>query len=155
MWLRGWLNYVQATTEELPFAFTISSLSSMSSPGKIDNSDILSKDFMNLLEDDEHPYNSFCIKPGLAEGSDYVLVPEKAFLMLADVYGVVQEIIRYAIEQNDTIYQIEVFLKVINIAYLENNNLVIKKLSTSRKNTIGYIKKLVLRKLNLHIQIRA
>ena len=79
MWLRGWLNYVQATTEELPFAFTISSLSSMSSPGKIDNSDILSKDFMNLLEDDEHPYNSFCLKPGLAEGSDYVLVPEKAF----------------------------------------------------------------------------
>ena len=108
-----------------------------------------------MLEDDIHPYYNYLLKPGLAEGVDYILIPDKAFKILEQNYGVVQDIIRYTIEQNDTIYQIEVFLKTINVAFMKSNELVIKKISTSRKNNISYIKKLVLKKLNLHCQSRA
>ena len=155
-WFSLWQMHVGVNTKDLPFTFHTQPSEINAIPGKIDNSDILlSRNQEEMLEDDIHPYYNYLLKPGLAEGVDYILVPDKAFKILEQNYGVIQDIVRYTIEQNDTIYQIEVYLKTISIAFIKNNALIIKKISTSRKNNISYIKKLVLKTLNLHCQSRA
>ena len=145
-------------TKELPFPFHLRTedTSSSHAPRKIDNSEIiLTEQGQDFIEDEAHPYFNYRLKPGLSEGPDYVLIPHKAFEILRNIYGINQDIVRYAIEQNDTIYQIEVFLTIIRVAYVQDSTLVVQHLSTSRKNNISYIKKLVLKKLNLHSQSRA
>jgi ubiquitin carboxyl-terminal hydrolase 4/11 len=154
-WFAKWQTFMDLGPKEILFELKPFTDVSESFPGKINNSEVLEKtDNNDILIDSLHPYYSYCLKPGLVEGSDYVLIPDPAFKILADKYGIVQDIIRYAIEQNDTIYQIEIFLKFITIAYIENNQLIIQNINTSRKNTIGYIKKLIQTKLNLNSYTR-
>lgn len=157
VWFSNWLRYVGGNLSDLPFPFQLQPGSVNTFPGKVNNSDILciKEEIKKVLEDPVHPYFSYLLKPGLVEAVDYVLVPTKAFEILKNSCGVEQDIVRYAIEQNDTIYQIEVYLKIIKVAFMLKNSLIVQNFSISRKNNISYIKKIVLKTFNLHSQSRA
>ena len=153
-WFLQWCAYVGAKQEEFNVKVPIVRAESRKRPGPIDNTAILEKiNYQDYLQDPAHPSFIHTLKPGLSEGIDYLLLSSSAFEILGDSYGVNQDIIRHAIELNDTIYVIETYLKTVLIGYLSSKTLQVRKLSTSRKNTLSYIKKLVLQQQNLQSRV--
>lgn len=153
-WFVQWCSFVGAKQEDFSCTVPVIKNKSVKRPGPIDNSSILLKENEDeFLQDPKNPCFLFTLKPGLTEGIDFVIIPHKAFEIIGNSYGTKQDIIRYAIEQNDTIYQLEIYLKTVKIGFLSGLKFNIKKVNISRKETLGYLKKLVLYSQNIQSRI--
>ena len=153
-WFLQWCSHVGAKKEDFSSTFPVISKLASKRPGPIDNTSVLMKvNEEEYLQDPTHPYFMYTLKPGLTEGIDYVVIPHSAFEIIGNSYGVKQDIVRHVIEQNDTIYQIEIYLKTVKVGFLSGSKLFIKNLNISRKNTLGYIKKLVLKTQNIQSRV--
>ncbi|CAG9330049.1 unnamed protein product [Blepharisma stoltei] len=144
LWFQKWQKFVGLTSregyEDLPFSFDIE-FEEATNPGPINNSDIIDEEHTNvLLEDRIRPSYQICIKNGLSENINYVLLPQSAFRILHEKYGCSKDIKRHAIEVNDSIYQVEVYLKTIKIGCPMQGSLEVELINMSRKDTIGDLK---------------
>lgn len=153
-WFLQWCSYVGAKKEDFSSSVPVIKTLASKRPGPIDNISVLVKEGEEeYLQDPVFPYFMYSLKPGLTEGIDYVVIPHSAFEVIGNSYGVKQDVVRHVIEQNDTIYQIEIYLKTVNVGFLSGSKFCIKKLNVSRKNTLGYIKKLVLKTQNIQSRV--
>ena len=108
-------------------------------PGPISNFAILEKEEQKKFLFDPLPENQYqnrYLTHGLTEDSDYKLVPDEAFALLNEKYKTIDDIIRYPIEVNETMFQVEVQLKTLTVAYCRNREPSIKKVQISRKATV-------------------
>lgn len=138
-WFQNWQGYVGLKSlqqnEDLPFNLNIDG--KVSHPGIIDNSDIIELDLSKNGTDGDIIY----LKGELVENVNYILLPKVAFEYLENIYKCYNDITRYAIEVNDSIYQVEVSLKRIKVSYPTLNSLETATISISRKETLGNLKK--------------
>jgi ubiquitin carboxyl-terminal hydrolase 4/11 len=154
-WFELWQNYVQLSTfymeEEIPFKVFSKTLIQAEHPGPIDNSDIIDEAQTNvILEDPANPHAKVCLKKGMSENFNYVLLPAPAFEYLYRIYGCEKDLKRFAIEINDTMYQVEVVLRTVSIAITKRDSLDTDQMNVSSKDTIDSLKKsyLAIKKLN-------
>ena len=127
--------------EEIPFKVPSKHSEFYDHPGIIDNSDIIDEEQTNIiLQDPKNSYANICMKKGLSENLNFQLIPSQAFIYLFDIYHCNTDIIRYAIEVNETMYQVEVYLKNISIAVARNGSLETDLMNISRKTTIESLK---------------
>ncbi|CAG9325471.1 unnamed protein product [Blepharisma stoltei] len=145
-WFKAWQLYIGLTSkeghEDLPFSFDEKAVKTSQSPGVIDNRDIINQeDSKILVNDPERPSFGISLKSGVQENINYVLLPDPAFQVLKEKHKCSTDIRRYAIEVNDSIYQVEVFLKSIHIGCILKNSVNLSLMNVSRKDTIGEIKR--------------
>jgi ubiquitin carboxyl-terminal hydrolase 4/11 len=153
-WFEKWQKYVKIFSffmeEEIPFKVVTKHTNFCEDPGPIDNTDIIDEEQTNIiLEDPSNPYTKICLKKGMAENLTYILLPAPAFEYLSSIYTCKVDIKRYAIEVNDTMYQVEVYLKTITIAVNRRGNLETNLINISRKDTIESLKKTYLNLKNI------
>lgn len=153
-WFDKWQSYVQIShfymEEEIPFKRPSQSLTKSDHPGIIDNSDIIDFDQTSIvLFNPAAPHSKITLKKGKSENFDYILLPSHAFEYLYTIYNCSNDIKRYAIEINDTMYQVEVTLKSLNIACYLHSDLVTNTMNISAKETIEALKKAYLSTMNI------
>ncbi|OMJ81529.1 hypothetical protein SteCoe_17996 [Stentor coeruleus] len=144
-WFEKWQIYVKISSfymeEEIPFKVS-RSLYHSDAPGIIDNSNIIDYEKTGIvIEDPNNPYNKICLKKGMAENMDFILLPAPAYEFLYNIYGCNTDIKRYAIEINDTMYQVEVMLRMISIATSVKESIDTVVMNVSSKQTIEKMKK--------------
>ena len=143
-WFQKWQLYVGFCSpegnEDLPFNFEFIR-GRAEYPGVIDNTDIIELKQTEMI-DPSISNNSFniCLKNGISENTDYVLLPEEAFMYLFEKYKCLNDIKRFAIEFNDTMYQVEVFLKSVSFCYATEKDLKFELVNVSRKEKVSKIK---------------
>lgn len=145
-WFEKWQRYVKIASffmeEEIPFKVSSKHGQFYEHPGEIDNSDIINEEQSSLIiEDPSCRHATICLKKGMAESFHYLLLPAPAFQYLLEIYSCRTDIKRYAIEVNDTMYQVEVVLKLISIAAWVKGTFVTNLMNISRKETIDSLKK--------------
>ena len=159
-WFERWQRYVKIATffmpEEIPFRVSSKHGQFYDHPGTIDNSDIIDEEQTSIiLEEPQNAYAKICLKKGMAENFNYMLLPAPAFEYLFQIYGCRNDIKRYAIEVNDTMYQVEVVLKSISVAASIKGALETNVMNISRKDTIDSLRKryLQLKKISLSSKV--
>ena len=119
-------------------------------PGLIDNSMIIDSSSKDDFARDERSPSFYLLKPGLAENTDFVLVPEEAFDLLNRKYNSKQRVIRYTINTQDSV-KVEVYLKKINLAFVYKENFLVKTHYISRNCKIQDIIVLLLKEINIKV----
>lgn len=94
------------------------------------------------------------MKKGLSENVEYILLPNSAYRSLETKYKCKNDIKRHAIEVNDSIYQVEVYLKTIKIGYPAQNSLEAEMINMSRKDTVGDLKNKFMTAKSINTQAR-
>lgn len=137
-WLAKWERWVRLVSDHAERQANVIE-ETADYPGPISNFAILEKEEQKKFLFDPLPENQFqnrYLAHGLTEDSDYKLIPDEAFSLLNDKYKAIDDIIRYPIEVNETMYQVEVQLKTLTVAYCRNRDPSIKKVQISRKATV-------------------
>ena len=150
-WFSRWASYVKLAQRfvktEIPFYFDPQVFTG-EHPGPIDNADIINQDQSSIMLQTTAS-KDICLKSLASENLNYILMPLPAFNYLSEIYTCEQTIIRQAIEINDSMYQVEVFLKLLNLGFFHKNTLSTHTLSTSCKSTLSSLKSIYLAKLNI------
>jgi ubiquitin carboxyl-terminal hydrolase 4/11/15 len=144
-WFEKWLSYVEMYEEEgleeLPFLRSRSNIKG-TFPGIIDNSDIIDEQQSKQnLPDPERPGSDITLKTGIIENSHFFLIPNPAYELLKNHYGCYVDIQRQAIEINDSMYQVEVFLKRVHVTVTDYSSIQVRSMNMSRHETISDIKR--------------
>lgn len=149
-WFSKWASYVKLAhffvKTEIPFYFE-NEVFTGEHPGPIENSDIIDSDQSSIMLQTGSS-QEYCLK-SVSENLHYILMPLAAFSYLSKIYTCNQVIIRNAIEINDSMYQVEVFLKLLKLGVFHKNSLQTHILSSSCKSTLSSLKSLFLSKQNI------
>lgn len=91
--------------EDLNFNFLHAAHMPSEPPGEIDNYDIIDEALScSNITDPDRPSFHYTLKQGLAEDTDFHLVPEEAFKVLEGRYGARNDVQRHVIEVNEAMY---------------------------------------------------
>ena len=152
-WFLKWKVHVgfkeTASCRDLPFNSLWSDIR-CDNPGIIDNSMIIDLSSKDDFAPDEKSPGFYVLKPGLAENTDFVLVPEPAFDLLHRRYSSKQSIIRNTISTTESV-KVEVYLKKLSLGFIYKENFQVKTHYISRNCIIQDIIVLLLKEINIKI----
>jgi ubiquitin carboxyl-terminal hydrolase 4/11/15 len=142
-WFKSWERHVghaeEAEVEE-DLLNSTHDLGTSRFPGPIDNTDLVDfKQDRLFTKDSAAPHLNYVLKANLVESASYILLPDAVFQLLKTVYGCLLDIQRVTIEVNDTMFQVEVYLKQLKLC-LNHDELVETWITCSRKDTIASVR---------------